>query len=68
MPPDETRARPPAFTRPDAGGDDETWRALPQWRSVPSLRLGPDPDEVRGHRAGPSPKFLSGRVGGPTIR
>ncbi len=55
MPSDETRARPPAFARPDAGGDDETWRALPQWRSVPSLRLGPDPDEARSHSAGPSP-------------
>lgn len=55
MPPDETRARPPAFTRPETGRDDESWRALPQWRSVPSLRLGPDPDETRGHRAGPSP-------------
>ncbi len=53
MPRDESRAgpraAPPAFTRPAAGRADETWRGLPQWRSVPALRLGKDTEETEGH-------------------
>ena len=58
MPRDERRAGPrstppPAFTRAETGRDDETWRALPQWRSVPALRLGSDSDETEAHVAAP---------------
>ena len=46
------RSTPPAFARAETGRDDETWRALPQWRSVPALRLGSDSDETGGHLLG----------------
>lgn len=46
------------FDHRDPGRDDETWRALPQWRSVPSLRL----DGTPGGAAGPVPGLREQRV------
>ncbi len=61
MPRDEARASRPAFHRPEVGRADESWRGLPQWRSVPSLRLDADPDETAGHvRAASGSRTLRG--------